>query len=51
MIVSQTMAILLYLAEKTGQLLSNKVDEKVKTYEWLAFQATDISTNIFNRFF
>jgi len=49
-VVSQAMAILLYLAEKTGQLISDKASEKAKTYEWLAFQATDISTNIFNSF-
>jgi GST-like protein len=49
-VVSQSMAILLYLAEKTGQLMSANIGARAKTYEWLAFQATDVSTNIFNSF-
>ena len=50
-VVSQSMAILIYLAEKSHKLLSKEPEERAKTIEWLAFQVTDISTNIFNSFF
>lgn len=37
-----TAAILLYLAEKTGQLLPATIAERVRTYEWLGVVSSDI---------
>ncbi len=50
-VVDQTGAILLYLAEKTGQFLPVKIEQKAKVMTWLFFQLTDISPNIFNNFY
>ncbi len=49
--ISQTGAILIYLAEKTGLLLPQNSSEKAKVLEWVMFQLTDISTNVFNNFY
>ncbi len=49
-VITQAMAILIYLAEKQGQFLSKDAMLRARTLEWLTFQATDISTNIFNAF-
>lgn len=35
-------AILLYLAEKTGQLLPSSAAERARTYEWLGVVSSDI---------
>jgi GST-like protein len=48
--LSQTMAILIYLADKSGQFIADKAADRAKTIEWLSFQSADISTNIFNSF-
>lgn len=47
----QTGAILIYLAEKTGLLLPQESHEKAKVLEWMMFQLTDISPNVFNNFY
>lgn len=49
--ITQTGAILIYLAEKTGLLLPQQPREKAKVLEWLMFQLTDISCNVFNNFY
>lgn len=51
LVITQTGAILIYLAEKTGRLMSPEIDKRAKTIEWLMFQLTDISTNYFNNFY
>ncbi len=51
LVISQTGAILIYLAERTGRLLPTDANNKAKTIEWLMFQLTDISTNYFNNFY
>lgn len=38
-----TPAILLYLAEKTGQLLPAAASERAKVYEWLGIVASDLA--------
>ncbi|TDR17547.1 glutathione S-transferase family protein [Marinicella litoralis] len=50
-VVSQTGTILIYLAEKSRQLLPDEPRIKAQVLEWLLFQLTDISTNVFNHFF
>ena len=40
--VFETGAILIYLAEKTGQLLSNDPTERYVTLQWLMFQMAGI---------
>lgn len=49
-ILSQTGAILIYLAEKSGQLLAKDTRQKARTLQWMQFILSDISTNIFNNF-
>ncbi len=51
LVLSQTGAILIYLAEKTGQLVGNTAAEKAHITQWLMFQLTDISVNLFNNFY
>jgi GST-like protein len=51
LVISQTGAILIYLAEKTGCLLPKNIIHKAKVLEMLLFQLTDISTNLFNNFY
>lgn len=50
-VISQVGAILIYLAERSGLFLSPKPEIKAKTLEWLFFQLTDISTNVFNNLY
>jgi GST-like protein len=49
--LSQSGAILLYLAEKSGRLLPSDPLIRAQTYEWLFYHATDIGPNIFNVFY
>ncbi len=49
--VSQTGAILLYLAEKSNTLLPERSQDRAKVIEALMFQLTDITVNIFNNFY
>lgn len=51
LILSQTSAILIYLAEKHGKLLTDDVIQRARTLEWLAFHATDQSPALFNEFY
>lgn len=49
-------AIMIYLAEKTGQLISNDPNQKAKVLEWLMFQMGGIGpmmgqANVFFRYF
>ncbi|MCX7553473.1 glutathione S-transferase family protein [Marinicella sp. S1101] len=48
--VSQTTAILIYLAEKSGKFLSQEQAQRAKTIQWLSFITTDIGVNVFNNF-
>ncbi len=51
LVLSQSSAILIYLAEKSGQLLSTEACLKAKTLEWMMFHATDLAPNLFNNFY
>ena len=42
-VLTQTVAIMLYCAEKTGKLLGSDTQSKARVNEWLMFQATDLS--------
>ena len=44
----ESAAILLYLAEKTGQFLGNSGDENWKVRQWLFYLATNVSTSFSN---
>ena len=50
LILSQTGAILIYLAEKSGKLLSKQPLDQARMWEWLALDITDISSTRFNAF-
>ncbi len=50
-VLTQSVAILQYLAEKSGQLLPESVIERAKVYEWMQFHATDISSLLFAAFY
>jgi GST-like protein len=50
-VVSQVGAILIYLAERSGQFIPAKPKERAQVLEWLFFQLTDISVNVFNNFY
>ncbi len=43
--LTQSSAILLYLAEKTGRFLPTSARERVLCYQWLFFAATDCATS------
>ncbi len=51
LIVTQSAAILIYLAEKSGLFLPTERVAKTKVIEWLFFHATDISPSMFDSFF
>ncbi len=51
LVLSQTGAIMVYLAEKAGRLLPTNPADRAKAMQWLWFQLTDISTNVFNNFY
>jgi len=51
LVLTQSTAILQYLAEKTGQLLPESLAERAKTYEWMHFHAVDIGSVIFSAFY
>ncbi len=50
-ILTQSVAILQYLAEKTGHLLPASLTERAKVYEWMHFYAVDIGSVIFSAFY
>jgi len=51
LVMSQSTAILIYLAEKSEHFLSHDTSIKAKTLEWLMFHATDLAPNLFNNFY
>ncbi len=51
LVLTQSVAIVLYLAEKTGKLLPEDPVGRARVYEWMQFHATDISTTLFNAFY
>ena len=51
LVLNQSAAILLYLAEKSGCLLPSEPVAKARTLEWLMFNATDIGPNAFCAFY
>ena len=50
-ILSQSIAILHYLAEKTGKFLPTSFTERARVYEWMNFHAVDIGSVIFSAFY
>ena len=50
-VVNQSSAILIYLAEKTDQFLPSEVSQRAKVLEWLMFHATDMAPNLYNNFY
>lgn len=51
LIVTQSAAILVYLAEKSGLFLPQETVARAGVMEWLFFHATDISPTMFDSFF
>ena len=51
LVLSQSSAILIYLAEKSGKLLPIDAAQKAKTLEWMMFHASDLAPNLFNNFY
>lgn len=50
LVLTQTTAILIYLAEKTGRLICTDPLERTRMWEWLALDATDIAPTRFDAF-
>lgn len=50
-ILTQSVAILQYLTDKTGQLMPEEILDKARVYEWMAFHAVDIGSNLFSAFY
>lgn len=50
LVLTQTTAILVYLAEKTGRLTCTDPLERTRMWEWLALDATDIAPTRFDAF-
>ena len=50
-VLTQSVAILQYLAEKTGQFLPNSLPERARIYEWMHFHAVDIGSVMFSAFY
>ncbi|MFK5950033.1 MAG: glutathione S-transferase family protein [Methylococcales bacterium] len=51
LVLTQSTAILQYLAEKTGKLLPESIMLRAKVYEWMYFHAVDIGSVIFSAFY
>lgn len=51
LVLTQSLAILQYLAEKTGQLLPEALSERARVYEWMQFHAVDIGSTLFSAFY
>lgn len=49
-ILTQTTAILLYLAEKAGRLLAGSARDRARVLEWLSVDATDMAPTRFDAF-
>lgn len=50
-VLTQSVAIVQYLAEKTGKLLPQSLKERARLYEWMQFHAIDIGGSLFNAFY
>lgn len=50
-VLTQSVAILQYLAEKSGQFLPESLTERARVYEWMHFHAIDIGSTLFNAFY
>ena len=51
LVITQSTAILQYLAEKTKQLLPESLVDRAKVYEWMHFHAVDIGSVLFSAFY
>jgi GST-like protein len=51
LVLTQSTAILQYLAEKIGKLLPESLQERAKVYEWMHFHAIDIGSTLFGAFY
>lgn len=51
LVITQSTAILQYLAEKSGKLLPDSIQLRAKVYEWMHFHAIDIGSVIFSAFY
>lgn len=51
LVLTQSTAILQYLAEKTGKFIPKALQERAKVYEWMHFHAIDIGSVIFSAFY
>ena len=50
-VLTQSVAIVQYLAEKSGQLLPDSLLDRAKVYEWMQFHASDMSSVLFSAFY
>lgn len=50
-VLTQSVAIVQYLAEKTGCLLPVSPADRAKVYEWMQFHAVDIGSSLFIAFY
>jgi GST-like protein len=50
-VLTQSVAILQYLAEKTQQLTPTSLVDRAKMYEWMHFHAVDIGSTLFSAFY
>ncbi len=50
-VLTQSVAILQYLAEKTGKLLPDSLLARARVYEWMNFHAVDIGSVLFSAFY
>ena len=51
LVLTQSTAILQYLAEKTGKLIPVSLSARARVYEWMHFHAVDIGSTIFSAFY
>ena len=51
LVLTQSTAILQYLAEKTGKLIPDSLSARARVYEWMHFHAVDIGSTIFSAFY
>ena len=50
-VLTQSTAILQYLAEKTQKLIPTSLVDRAKMYEWMHFHAVDIGSTLFSAFY
>ena len=51
LVLTQSIAILQYLAEKTGKLMPDSLSARARVYEWMHFHAVDIGSTVFSAFY